>query len=142
MPRWSNEADFVLWIVKSALVGWRGEAEESGVIEEGRLISGFQSFAYDTIILKKPQSWRWNLTLHHRNIPLAPNIRVEMKKMVPRGRSTGITVPKYRVWICDIHKDQQNPLHFIWCQRGLDLRDFSFLRDFVSTDIAKELNWA
>ena len=143
MPRYAfaePESDVVLRTIQTALAQWNGETLASGHIEEGRLITGYQSFSYEDIILKKPKNWRWNLTTHHRDLSLAPSLMVELKKMVPRGRTKGFDVPKYRIWICTIRREQK-PLHFIWCERGLDVRDFSFLREFVSAQVAKELNW-
>ena len=126
MPRYAfaePESDVVLRTIQTALAQWNGE-----------------TFSYEDIILKKPKNWRWNLTTHHRDLSLAPSLMVELKKMVPRGRTKGFDVPKYRIWICTIRREQK-PLHFIWCERGLDVRDFSFLREFVSAQVAKELNW-
>ena len=114
-------------------------------VEEEDITTGFVAFAKEKITLQKGNSWRWNRSIYVQDIKINPNITISFQKMNSRSKVAGVKVPTYKLWQYTITiKGETDPLYFIWCEKGntnLRIQDFSFLKDFVTPELATELKW-
>lgn len=121
----------------------------------GMFYSDFVGFSWSEIELKGNSEWRWNQSVANIAFPLNENTTVYMHKLNSRKKKTTVDVPSYKIWVYKVHVNNsiQPSFHAIWCEKGIELpspfiepatitlADLSFLKPFVSENLAASFNW-
>lgn len=110
--------------------------------------------------LPPQKTWTWNQSCGKNAFTLRTDddIEVVMFKMNSRKKRNVTAIPSYKVWLFQFGKKGNIPhLYAVWCEKGypeklegtlslptsedLSLQDFSFLKQFVDVDLAREFGW-
>lgn len=124
------------------------------------LHTDFLAFYNQPFQLPPQKTWTWNQSCGKNTFTLRTDdeIEVVMYKMNSRKKRNVASIPSYKVWLFQFGKKGNRPhLYAIWCEKGypdkldgvlslpssedLSLQDFSFLKQFVNQDLAREFGW-
>ena len=140
----TKEGTNAINVLRSCFEEWDGCPFASLHVSEEDMKTGYTGFSKEPITLQRGTSWRWNRTVNILDINYSNDTTVNLQKMNSRSCNEQ-QAPPYKIWLFTINKQGDNPLYFIWCEKGISegipsVLDYAFLKPFVTdASVADEI---